>query len=184
MLDGRMGAKVVKRRNLLKLLGLGTLLAAAPFYWTGRWRYIVVHHSGGAYGDIELLKRVHRERQPQDPIDEIPYHFVIGNGNGMPLGEVAETGRWRKRLWGAHLSVRNIDRNFRGIGICLIGDYEKAQVPEAQLQAAILLTRDLMQRFGISSENVTLHGRTSGESTLCPGKNFPRDRFNKAVSEL
>ena len=35
-----------------------------------------------------MLRQVHRERQPNDPIDAIPYHFVIGNGRGMTDGEV------------------------------------------------------------------------------------------------
>lgn len=173
----------MKRRTVLWLLALGVPLIMAPRYWTTRWRYITIHHSGGDYGDVELLRRVHRERQPRDPIDAIPYHFLIGNGNGLPLGEVVETERWRRRLWGAHLSARNLDRNFRGIGICLIGDFAKGDVPDLQYQAAVELTRGLMQRFGILPENVTFHGETPGESTLCPGKNFPKDRFTAAISE-
>lgn len=171
----------MNRRSVLALLGSGGVLLAAALYWSKRWRYITIHHSGGNYGDVELLRRVHRERQPRDRIDEIPYHFLIGNGNGLGLGEVVETGRWRNGLWGAHVSGRNMDRNMRGIGICLIGDFEKTQVPEVQLQAAITLTRSLMQRFHIRPADVTLHGKTPGEMTLCPGKNFPGDRFMRAI---
>jgi N-acetylmuramoyl-L-alanine amidase len=170
------------RRRLLTLILMGAAASAAPFYWASRWRYIVVHHSGGGSGDIELLRRVHRERQARDPIDEPPYHFIIGNGNGMGLGEVAQTGRWRRRLWGAHMSGRNPDRNMRGIGICLIGDFETDTVPEDQLQAALALTRQLMERFGIPPENVTFHGGTPGEMTLCPGRKFPRQRFLRGVT--
>ena len=171
------------RRRLLILILVGLAAGVLPFYWATRWRYIVIHHSGGSSGDLELLRRVHRERQARDPIDEIPYHFVIGNGKGMPLGEIAETGRWRRRLWGAHMSVRNTDRNLRGIGICLIGDFETGPVPEAQFQAALTLTRQLMARFRIPRENVTFHGGTPGEMTLCPGRNFPRDRFLRALAD-
>ena len=117
-----------------------------------------------------------------DPIDEPPYHFIIGNGNGMGVGEVAQTGRWRRRLWGAHMSGRNPDRNMRGIGICLIGDFETDTVPEDQLQAALALTRQLMERFGIPPENVTFHGGTPGEMTLCPGRKFPRQRFLRGLT--
>jgi N-acetylmuramoyl-L-alanine amidase len=173
----------MNRRTLLALLGMGGLLIAGAFHWKARWRYITIHHSAGGYGDIELLRRVHRERQPRDPVDEIPYHFLIGNGNGLPLADVVETGRWRVGLWGAHVSGRNLDRNFRGIGICLIGDFEKTQVPEAQFQAAAGLTRRLMREFRIRPENVTLHGKTPGEMTDCPGKNFPGDRFMRAIRE-
>jgi N-acetylmuramoyl-L-alanine amidase len=172
----------MNRRTLLALLGLGGLLGAGAVYWTRRWRYITIHHSGGQRGDVELLRRVHRERQPRDPVDEIPYHFLVGNGNGLGLGEVVETGRWYLQTWGAHVSGRNMDRNIRGIGICLIGDFEATQVPEPQLQAVIALTRNLMQRFRIPAGHVTLHGKTPGEMTLCPGRNFPASRFMQAIS--
>lgn len=171
----------MNRRRFITLSGLGILLAGIPVFWSSRWRYITIHHSGGTYGDIELLRRVHRERQANDPVDEVPYHFVIGNGQGLRLGEVVATGRWRLRIWGAHLSAANIDRNFRGIGICLIGNFETAGVPEAQYEAAVSLTRDLVCRFRISPDNLTLHGHTPGESTLCPGRNFPRERFFRNV---
>lgn len=171
------------RRSLVMLILMGIAASALPFYWAARWRYIVIHHSGGGTGDLELLRRVHRERQARDPIDEIPYHFVIGNGRGMGLGEVAATGRWRRRLWGAHLSGRNPDRNWRGIGICLIGDFEAGQVPDIQLEAAMALTRRLMARFGIPPENVTFHGGTPGEMTLCPGRHFPRERFMRGLAD-
>jgi N-acetylmuramoyl-L-alanine amidase len=172
----------MNRRSAIALLGSLGLLAVSALYWPKRWRYIVIHHSGGAYGDVELLRRVHRERQPNDPIDEIPYHFLIGNGNGLRPGEVVETGRWRLQLWGAHVSGRSPDRNFRGIGICLIGDFEKTQVQDAQFQAATVLTRSLMRRYRIPPERVTFHGKTPGEMTSCPGRNFPRERFLLAIS--
>jgi len=65
---------------------------------------------------------------------------------------------------------------------CLIGDFETAQVSGAQLQAAIALTRSLMQRFRIPPERVTLHGKTPGEKTSCPGRNFPSGSFMQALS--
>ena len=94
---------------------------------------------------------------------------------------MVSTARWRFRVWGAHLSAGNIDRNFRGIGICLVGNFETAEVPEVQFQAAVSLSRDLMRRFGISHDRLTLHGHTAGETTLCPGRKFPRERFLRAA---
>lgn len=173
----------MNRRHFLAFSALGTLLVGAPFYWTRRWRYIAIHHSAGAFGDIALLRRVHRERQPNDPVDEIPYHFVIGNGNGLGLGEVVATGRWRLGIWGAHLSAGNVDRNFRGIGVCLVGNFETAEVPEPQFQAAVSLTRDLVRQFRISPDKLASHGRIAGETTLCPGRHFPIDRFRRSVFE-
>ena len=171
----------MRRRGLLTVAGCGALLVGTPVYWVARWQYITIHHSGGSFGDIESLRRVHRERQPNDPVDEIPYHFLIGNGNGLPLGQVVATGRWNLRIWGAHLSAGNIDRNFRSIGICLVGNFETADVPDRQYQAAVDLTRDLAERYRIARDRVTLHGHTPGESTGCPGQNFPREQFFRDV---
>ncbi|NNG05282.1 MAG: N-acetylmuramoyl-L-alanine amidase, partial [Inquilinus sp.] len=97
------------------------------------------------------------------------------------MGEVVATGRWRLGLWGAHLSARNIGGNFSGIGICLIGDFETMEVQESQLQAAVTLTRDLVRRFGIPPARLAPHGGIAGETTLCPGRNFPIDRFRRDV---
>ena len=94
---------LVKRRLFLAATAALGALGLGAFWWPRRWRYIVVHHSGGQIGDLELLKRVHRERQPRDPVDMIPYHFVIGNGRGMEIGQVAETERWKNTIWGAHV---------------------------------------------------------------------------------
>ena len=172
------------RRRAVLALGTAATLAGAAFWWwrPSRWRYIVVHHSGGSSGDLELLQRVHRERQPNDPLDMIPYHFVIGNGQGMELGQVTATRRWEQGIWGAH--VRGVVRNARGIGICLIGDFEKAEVPDRQFDALVTLTRQLMSDHDIYPEGVSLHGETPGEQTLCPGQKFPRTAFRAAITSV
>ncbi len=164
---------MIGRRTLLAS-GTGAL-AAGTFWWPRRWRYIVVHHSAGGSGNLDTLREVHRQRQARDPVDMVAYHFVIGNGRGMGLGEIAETERWRSTLWGAH--VASLDRNLRGIGICLIGNFETETVPDAQYAALVTLARQLMRDHGIGADRVTLHGETPGEQTLCPGRNFPKARF-------
>ena len=80
----------MNRRNfLIKSSFIFIAVGFGSVFWPNRWRYIVVHHSAGSYGDIEFLKKVHRGRQASDPIDAIPYHFIFGNGNGLGMGEVA-----------------------------------------------------------------------------------------------
>ena len=108
------------RRRFLQFAGSGIALSALGgyFYWPNRWQYIVVHHSAGNYGNIEFLQKVHRQRQAGDPIDAIPYHFIVGNGNGMEMGEVASDWRKENNIWGAHVSGRNSAKNFFGLGIC------------------------------------------------------------------
>lgn len=172
----------MNRRTFL-LASSGVLGAAGlgALYWTWRWKYIVVHHSAGAYGTIELLQRVHRERQAHDPVDAIPYHYVIGNGNGLGLGEVASDWRQEFDIWGAHVSARNSAHNFLGIGICLVGNLDITPLPEKQYEALVALTRRLMSRYSIPADNVTGHGLLAGESTRCPGGHFPLQRFKRAI---
>ena len=173
----------MKRRNFI----LGTAffasgVSAASLYWGRRWNYIVVHHSAGNFGTIEFLQEVHRDRQAGDPLDAIPYHYVIGNGNGLGMGEVASDWRLERNIWGTHVSANNKARNFLGLGICLVGNFEEAQVPEAQFAALVTLTRSLMLRHGISASDVGFHGDIHGESTKCPGQHFPRERLRAAIS--
>ncbi|OUS25303.1 hypothetical protein A9Q99_22190 [Gammaproteobacteria bacterium 45_16_T64] len=168
----------MKRRQFLGASSAVLAFASVgAWYWPQRWDYIVVHHSAGDFGNIEFLQKVHRERQAKDPVDAIPYHYIIGNGNGLGLGEVDSDWRETFSIWGAHVSRNNSDRNFRGLGICLIGNYEKHAVPDKQYAALVDLTRTLMQKYGIPVNHVTGHGLTAGESTKCPGKNFPMAQF-------
>ncbi len=170
-----------RRRFLISAFALSTAVGMGAWYWPNRWRYIVIHHSAGDAATIESLQQVHRERQPGDPVDAIPYHFVIGNGNGIGLGEVASDWRKDMNIWGTHLSARNKARNFAGIGICLVGNFETTEVPEAQYEALLKLTRMLMAKHAIPAENVDFHGRIAGESTRCPGRLFPYERFQEAI---
>jgi N-acetyl-anhydromuramyl-L-alanine amidase AmpD len=172
----------MNRRSFLKTSVLsGLFLGAGAIYWPNRWKYIVVHHSAGNFGNIDFLQRVHRERQASDPIDAIPYHYVIGNGNGLKEGEIASDWRRHLAIWGAHVSSRNMDRNIRGIGICMIGNYEIDPLPEGQYLALVSLTITLMEKYQIPIENISGHGHIKGEQTKCPGKNFPMQRFLRDV---
>ncbi|MCV6604736.1 MAG: peptidoglycan recognition protein family protein [Porticoccaceae bacterium] len=173
----------MNRRKFLTTTAIATLgLAGGAFYWGKRWHYIVIHHSGGDYGTIEFLQQVHRERQAKDPVDAIPYHYVIGNGNGLKMGEVASDWRQKYDLWGMHVSGNNPDHNFRGIGICLIGNFENNPVPQEQFEALIRLTRQLMKKHSIPVSRVSGHGHTEGEHTKCPGKHFPMAQFLRKLA--
>ena len=173
----------MKRRHFLLASGaiIGALGAGA-LYWPSRWKHIVIHHSAGNYGTIEFLQEVHRDRQGGDPIDAIPYHYVIGHGNGLGMGEVASDWRQELNIWGTHVSANNKLRNFLGIGICLVGNFEETDVPVPQFAALVSLTKSLMRDYGITLENVEFHGKIRGESTKCPGKRFPFEQFRNAIA--
>lgn len=171
-----------RRKFLLSASVLAGALGLSTWYWGKRWKYIVIHHSAGAFGNIEFLQKVHRQRQSGDPIDAIPYHYIIGNGNGLGMGDVASDWRERYNLWGAHVSGNNSDRNYRGIGICLIGNFEQTSVPPLQYDSLVTLTKKLMSDNHIPASHVSGHGLIHGESTKCPGKHFPIDQFLRDIA--
>jgi N-acetyl-anhydromuramyl-L-alanine amidase AmpD len=169
--------KFIVRSSLL----FGSIIFGG-FHWKNRWKYIVIHHSAGSSGDLSFFQRVHRQRQAKDPINAIPYHYIIGNGNGLAMGQVASDWRQSYDIWGAHVSMNNPDHNFRGIGICLVGNFEHVAVPAVQYQSLVRLTQSLMLKYDISHRNVVGHGMIKGESTKCPGNRFPMKTFEADIA--
>ena len=170
-----------KRYVILSLILL--LIAGTVIYWPRRWQYIVIHHSAGNYGNVEHLQQVHRQRQAGDPLDAIAYHYIIGNGNGLGDGVVDSDRRKQYNIWGVHVSNANADKNFRGLGVCIIGNIHTGQMTDKQFESLVNLTHELMDRYGITKENVLFHGHITGEQTACPGKNFPKTRFLAAIKD-
>lgn len=139
------------------------------------WQYIVLHHSATASGSAAVFSRYHREVRQWD---ELGYHFVVGNGNGSRNGEIEAGHRWLEQKPGAHAGSDLY--NTQGIGICLVGDFEKSGGPtNAQYNALLRLCTHLMERFGIPIQNVTRHCDVG--QTLCPGHGFP---FEGLVADL
>ncbi|MFH5802990.1 N-acetylmuramoyl-L-alanine amidase [Alienimonas sp. DA493] len=134
------------------------------------WRWIVVHHTATEAGSVEAIHRAHRRRRDAagNPWRGIGYHFLIGNGDGMSDGAVEPTFRWRDQLAGAHAGRRA--ENERGVGVCLVGDFESADPTPAQRNAARRLIAFLRDRYDIPADRVLPHDAVS--ATACPGKNL------------
>lgn len=143
------------------------------------WRYIVLHHSDSESGSLESLESLHRQRRDQFgmPWEGIGYHFVVGNGQGMLDGRVVSTYRWRQQLHGAH--TRSPRHNRRGIGICLIGDFELQAPTPRQLASTRKLIETLVTRFDIARHDVLRHSDVA--ATRCPGRLLP---FEELVAPL
>lgn len=172
----------MKKRWIL-LISIFVLLIMSAIYWPKRWNYIVIHHSAGSYGNIKHLQDIHDQRQSKEPIHAISYHYIIGNGNGMENGKVEYDIRKKLNLWGVHVTRNNWDRNFRGLGICIIGNLDKKEMTAKQYESLIKLTTDLMEKYNIDLEDVGFHKRLPGESTKCPGRLFPYAKFKKDLKE-
>lgn len=139
----------------------------------GRWRYIVIHHSGTDFGTVKGMDRYHREERHME--NGLAYHFVIGNGRGMGNGEVAVGGRWTRQLDGGHLASEDLNRV--SLGICLIGNFEKDRPTPQQLASLKALAIALLDRCALKTKAVTTHQQIHPRHTQCPGRKFPAKQF-------
>lgn len=144
------------------------------------WKYIVIHHTATSTGSVESIHQTHLARLDADgkPWRGIGYHFVIGNGHGMPDGHIEATFRWRDQIDGAHAG--DATYNTQGIGVCLIGNFEQDPPTEAQLEALATLTRSLTAEYDIPPQNIK--GHCDVKSTACPGRYFPMQELTQILT--
>jgi hypothetical protein len=129
------------------------------------WNYIVVHHSAGDQGGAKSFDKFHRESRGWD---ELGYHFVIGNGSETADGLVEVGPRWPKQKHGAHAKTPDNLYNDRGIGICLVGNFNGHKPTAKQMASLARLTAFLADRYGVRQGNIIGHKNT-GKDTDCPG---------------
>jgi N-acetyl-anhydromuramyl-L-alanine amidase AmpD len=137
------------------------------------WKYVVVHHSAneeGSYSDIDA------EHRKLLGLDGCGYHFVIGNGTGSGDGQIEVSQRWVNQKHGVHCrNARRADMDEYGIGICLIGDFEKAPPTARQTAALKSLLAYLSERYRIDQDRLETHSHMAATPTVCPGRHFPAD---------
>lgn len=146
------------------------------------WKHIVIHHTATSRGSVESIHETHLQRTDADGNSwmGIGYHFVIGNGNGMPDGRIEPTFRWRGQMQGAHAGVA--EYNEHGIGIALVGDFEKGPPTPRQLASVKRLVSVLKSEYGIASDEVLGHREI--KATACPGEHFPLAEIGEALPEV
>jgi LysM repeat protein len=137
------------------------------------WTHIVLHHTATPNGNVKDMDRYHREHRRMT--NGLGYHFVIGNGRGMPDGEIAVGPRWTGQLNGGHLASEA--QNRYSIGICLVGNFDQTRPTGRQMESLHALVRYLQRRCNIRTSNVTTHARINVRPTRCPGENFPLESF-------
>lgn len=139
----------------------------------GRWKYIVIHHSGTDCGTLSGIDRYHREERHMQ--NGMGYHFLIGNGKGMADGKIGIGSRWSRQLDGGHLISQS--QNKISLGICLVGNFDKHKPTAKQLQCLTSLVRALLLRCKLSPDAVKTHQQINAVHTRCPGRHFPTRSF-------
>lgn len=144
------------------------------------WKYIVLHHTATDSGDVESIHEAHLKNKDKSgkPWLGIGYHFVIGNGNGMGDGEIEPTFRWNEQMHGAHAGVG--EYNQQGIGIVLVGNFDKHPPSTSQVASVKRLVRVLAKEYGVTADRILGHGDV--KATECPGEYFPLSEVRGSVA--
>ena len=150
------------------------------------WFAIIIHHSATDVGNTAYFNKEHSGRL--DDFGErwlgIGYDFVIGNGTLSGDGEVETTFRWKEQLVGAHCKTGDNWANTYGIGIVLVGNFDKSQPSTKQMESLVKLVSYLQKRYDIPATDIYGHGDTPGaHPTDCPGKYFPMWQLKDRLSE-
>lgn len=133
-----------------------------------RWTHIVAHHSAIRRGNAEIYDRNHRRRGMENGL---AYHFVIGNGVDSGDGEIEIGPRWKRQIQGGH--VRRHEINEHGIGICLVGNFERTHPTGRQMAAFRALVDYLGNTVLKGRFTFAVHKEIDRNHTVCPGRHFP-----------
>ena len=154
----------------------------------GCWKTIVIHHSASPEATPKSMHNYHLKQRGWS--NGLGYHFVIGNGRNYPDGQIHVGSRWKKQQTGAHCKSRRgrylghwrADNYFNehGIGICLVGNFEKESPTPKQLESLTRLLAFLCRETGISPHQIYGHGDVT-HKTLCPGRKFDIDIVRRSV---
>lgn len=132
----------------------------------GRWKHIVIHHSGDNTNSIKGMEHYHRRVRRME--NGLAYHFVIGNGVNTADGKVYVGDRWSRQIRGGHVASTAL--NEIAIGICLVGNFDKRTPTSKQRSSLKALVYKLRQRTGIPHKEVRSHRNINPKPTACPGR--------------
>jgi hypothetical protein len=145
-----------------------------------KWKHIVIHHSATESGTAKGMDRYHRQERHME--NGLAYHFVIGNGKGMPDGEITIGQRWLDQIQGGHLASESL--NEESIGICLVGNFDEEAPTRKQMAQLEGLVDYLLRSCQLKPSAVKSHQEINPIHTRCPGRKFPAKAFLKKLETL
>lgn len=145
-----------------------------------RWTGIVIHHLGDPAGDADSVHRQHLSMG----LNGLGYHFLVGNGNGLGDGVIHVGYRWNQQLPGAHVQgAQGTLHNQHSIAICMIGNGDRRQFTDRQIEQLERLVQRLQAELNIGARHVHLH-RDLFAGTGSPGRLFPEARFEQQLLDV
>lgn len=153
------------------------IMAVIPLYPSRKWDYIIIHHSATDVGNALNFDNAHIKKRWKG----LGYHFVIDNGTaGKKDGQIEVSPRWIHQEDGAHCKANGM--NYRGIGICLVGNFSEDYVGPNQMESVVFLVNQLKDYYNISNSRILGHGQVKDAQTECPGTKFPWPEFRRRLN--
>lgn len=137
-----------------------------------RFSFIVIHHSASTRDNYESIRRYHEKKHPL--WFDAAYHIIFSNGSTDVLaGFLEPTDRYR--YFHSSTATTSVEHNLKGLHLCLVGNYDKHEVP-TNLRAPIAYLLHLLQKkFGMDDDDILFHRDCN--ATKCPGKHITRERI-------
>jgi N-acetylmuramoyl-L-alanine amidase len=145
-------------------------------------RFIVLHHSLTKDGETvnwDAIKKYHMETNGWG---DIGYHFGVESVAGK---YVILRGRPIVQR-GAHCADGGMNR--QSLGVCMVGNFDLAEPPEAQKHLTQALVSRLLWLYKIPVVNVLGHREAQQRAGLplerrksCPGNKVDMDRFRQGL---
>ena len=127
---------------------------------------IVLHYTGMETGQAALDRM-------RDPEAKVSAHYMVEED-----GRIFRLVDEEKRAWHAGVSewAGETDINSISIGIEIVNgghDFDLPVYPKAQIDAIISLTKEIMDRYGISPHRIVGHSDIAPGRKQDPGEKFP-----------
>lgn len=172
--------KELKMGQRLLVPDAAPLKAIISLYPSKKWKYIIIHHSATDEGNALHFHFAHHSRGFERGLG---YHFVIDNGTrGKEDGHVEISPRWLKQLDGAHCKTSGMNK--KGIGICLVGNFNEEKISRKQMNSVVYLVNTLREYYKVPMKNIMGHSQVPGARTECPGKYFPWTEFKSRLKTI
>lgn len=114
------------------------------------------------------------------PLPRVSTHYVVNEAGAIYRLVPEEHRAWHA---GAASWEGEGDVNSRAIGIEIVNgghDFGLPDFPDAQIESVIALTRDILQRWGLTPHRVVAHSDIAPERKTDPGEKFPWRRLADA----
>ena len=143
-------------------------------------KYIIIHHSFTDDSKLVDWKAIKDYHVKENGWSDIGYHFGVEGVDGKYL---VMKGRAEDAI-GAH--CKDGGMNNQSLGICLVGNFDKYDVPKEQWSLGVELVRKLSKKYSIPVINIKGHGEVMRESKAsyiktCPGLLFDMNKFRKEL---